>query len=461
MMFRKPTKDTLLRVLYFLLTMLIIAGPALYNRYPLVYSDTGSYIGNAADLIPTFTRPIGYSLFIRLITWQISLWTVVFAQSLLISFLTFRVLKLFIRNSLLYYVHSAVVIILALFTGAAWYASLIMPDIFTAVLVLSFILFVFSNSTSLSVFYGLLIFLSTISHLSHFPVLGMLVLCTLLMFGLDRVNRIQYRYAFKNSFVIAGILVIAGLFTSSYNYYHHDDFALSRSSHVFFMGRLNEMGILKPYLKKNCPDKGYKLCDHIEDLPRISGNFLWSKKSPLHKTGGFENSEKEYDKIIRDILTTPDYFGIYAFEVVTGTFKQLLNTYIGAGLRAYKEKSAPYWAIRDHFRSELNFLLISEQSYGSLDFQYINIANYILMGFSFFVILLQFPLKRENFYFNYFLIFVILGVVFNAMFVSSLANVFARLQARVMWLIPFLALVALFIQNQQGMVRLVKKCRIR
>ena len=63
-------------------------GFALYNGYPIVYSDTSTYIESGFSLQPPADRPITYGLFIRVFSLNgFSLWTVALMQSLIISFL--------------------------------------------------------------------------------------------------------------------------------------------------------------------------------------------------------------------------------------------------------------------------------------------------------------------------------------------------------------------------------------
>lgn len=56
--------------------------PAFINGYPIVYSDTGTYLASAFLLETPFDRPITYGLFIRLASVNgMSLWGVIFLQS--------------------------------------------------------------------------------------------------------------------------------------------------------------------------------------------------------------------------------------------------------------------------------------------------------------------------------------------------------------------------------------------
>ena len=61
----------------------MLGGAALYNSYPLLYPDTGTYAHSGLKLFVPQDRPILYGLFIRLSSLWASLWFVVLAQALL------------------------------------------------------------------------------------------------------------------------------------------------------------------------------------------------------------------------------------------------------------------------------------------------------------------------------------------------------------------------------------------
>jgi len=63
---------------------------ALYDNYPIVTSDSGTYISCAFNRqIPT-DRPVFYSWFLRLSSLGHSLWLTVLAQSLILAYLLIR-----------------------------------------------------------------------------------------------------------------------------------------------------------------------------------------------------------------------------------------------------------------------------------------------------------------------------------------------------------------------------------
>src|SRR6202012_99225 len=57
--------------------------PALWNGYPLVFSDTGTYLSQAIERYAGWDRPVFYSLFILPLHMTLTTWPVVAAQALL------------------------------------------------------------------------------------------------------------------------------------------------------------------------------------------------------------------------------------------------------------------------------------------------------------------------------------------------------------------------------------------
>src|ERR1035438_4255445 len=67
---------------------------AIYNGFPILYNDTSTYLNSGFELITPADRPITYGIFIRLASLNgFSLWTVIFFQSFILSFLIFLLIK--------------------------------------------------------------------------------------------------------------------------------------------------------------------------------------------------------------------------------------------------------------------------------------------------------------------------------------------------------------------------------
>ena len=73
--------------------------------------------------------------------------------------------------------------------------------------------------------------------------------------------------------------------------------AMSKSKHIFYMGRMVENGILKKYLDETCATKNYQLCAYKDSLPATADRFLWDfENSPVYKLGGWKTTKKEFNE---------------------------------------------------------------------------------------------------------------------------------------------------------------------
>ncbi|HQP01967.1 MAG TPA: hypothetical protein PK337_06695, partial [Bacteroidia bacterium] len=79
-------KDTYKFIIFVFLGTLCLMADASYNGFPIVYSDTSTYIASGLELETPFDRPITYGLFLRLFSFNgLSLWFVIFFQGLIVS----------------------------------------------------------------------------------------------------------------------------------------------------------------------------------------------------------------------------------------------------------------------------------------------------------------------------------------------------------------------------------------
>ncbi len=133
------------RLISWLLPPLCIAlliWPALWNGYPIVFADTGTYLSQAMHWYLGWDRPVFYSLFIYPLHAATTTWPVIVAQSalaVLVLDLTRRALD----------VSLAWLLGLTAFLSAAswlpWTVSELMPDLFTPLLVLLLTILVFAR----------------------------------------------------------------------------------------------------------------------------------------------------------------------------------------------------------------------------------------------------------------------------------------------------------------------------
>jgi hypothetical protein len=441
---------------YLILSSFIILFPAIFNGYPLFYSDSAVYI-YASNLFGMLSRTtdfpylsgMGYALFIRIVTWRYSLYLVVLAQGLILNILIYYTLTVLIPERKTYTFHLPIIIILSLCSSMGWTASQLMPDIFTSFMVLSVFLFYSWNKKSwgIYIFLSIIIIFSILSHLSNISiVIFMLGLLFLLFIIKSSFRRNLKLFLGKTAIVIAlvmsSLFVLIGINNKYYNYK-----GISPTSHIFFIARLMEIGFMPEYLNKNCAEKQYEICKYKDNLPTTYDNFLWSSESVFYKTGGWDLKKydhKEYKSIIFDVLTTPKYLGKFLYSCALNTSHQLSTFEIGEGLNnSYNKKSPQYRNVIlffDHREFREDFLN-SKQIQGTLYFDRVNIINYILFAISTLIILwtlFRKKLDRNMFLFTF---LVISSVIINAASTSSLSSIYNRFQSRIIWLIPLLACI--------------------
>ncbi|MES2836510.1 MAG: hypothetical protein V4667_03225 [Bacteroidota bacterium] len=433
--------------LLFVLT-LILCWPLFYNGYPLLYSDSGTYIVSSIELKPPVDRPIGYGLFINWITWKATLYTVPLFQNLILSFLIVRCCELFkLKKIIILFI----TIILSLITGISWYSNQIMPDIFTSILFLSSLLYLTDEKASrfektLSL---LFIFVALISHFSNLVIL-IITLTLLFIIGFKSIL-----LANKNKFKkLVAVITIAPLFLA-FNHWKNDfGFVVSRSNNVFLTARLAETGILKKILDKKCIKKNYSLCACKDSLPNATAPFLWDyQNSPLYtKSGGWEKANVEYADFVKQIYSDKEIFFLFIKASFTATWQQLFEVNIGSGLSAYGENSAPFYPISAHLKKEYPNYINAKQQQSQFNFELLNSINKVVLVFSFTTLLFLFFVFKNDKRVLFFLTAVFIICISNAAVTASLANVYDRLQARVLWLPVFFVLVFITVLIQKKLL---------
>ncbi len=439
--------NRLYQIIYFLVTSVIVIGPALYNRYPLVYFDSGAYMEMAASLEPSFHRAIGYPILMKISGWMISNWPIVFIQGLLVSLLTFRLVQLLFEKRH-YWFHFLTITVLSFTTSMSWYAAQLMPDIFTFVLAISTVLVLLEKSITLKsgVFYGLLISMTLITHLSHIPLL-LLVIASLFLF-----KRFLSWSVVKSQFVVLIIpIAVAFMFISTYNAVWGHGFRMSMASNVFITANLGEMGILKMYLDENCDGVESELCNMKDQLPLETDGYLWTGDSPVNEhPDGWLGMNEECAPIVHDFLTKPRYMKWLVFASVKATLKQMFQIELGSGLQyTYGDGSPPSWPMRSHFKQELNEYLVSVQNKDAshLPIEFFKMLNYISLFLSLLMIAWAVLTRKMDNRLTMILVVFVAFYFFNAAITGVLANVYERLQCRLLPLIQMTALILFMLKS--------------
>ncbi|OWP64655.1 hypothetical protein CDA63_02535 [Hymenobacter amundsenii] len=432
---------------WLLLAALVLISAGLYNGFPLVTSDSGTYLNSAINRTVPDDRPLTYGLWVLVTGLRKTLWLVIFAQGLLLAALLWRTMSAFAPRLRHPAGRLALVAGVAWLTGVAWYSSQLMPDIFTAIGLLALALLLLSRpavAERLALLAVLL--LAAIMHSSNLLTL----LLTVLAVGAVAWGQHLFRRGIVHrptwwltlAVTLAGWLVLPALHAG-----FGGGFTLSRASSAFLVARLSESGVLEKYLADNCgPDNKYRLCEFRNQLPNDAITFMWDASSPLNQTGGWNANRAEYQRILRGILLSPRYYPVLLSETVQATLRQLTHIGHGDGLTAFRENTNPYWKVGEYASYELKEYMSSMQNRSQLEFQALNERTYgahllalLVLGLA----LLGPGRRRVAPALVGFVLVVGVGIGANALVTGGLANVLDRLQGRVAWLLPWAALLLL------------------
>ena len=431
--------------------VLLLSSIAFYNRFPLLYPDSGNYLTNSISLTPSVDKVIGYSFFIRIVSWQATTWTIVLFQNLIISYLIFRFLGLFFSNKKLYIYHFISLMILLFFSSLCWFSCQIMPDIFTPVLIILFI--VFLNQKKLNhvdfAIYILLVFLCLITHMSNVFLLLMLLISMFIVIVIKKPEPAVFIKIKIRSLILFITAVMSVLFIMTYNYSHGRGFKTLGSSNILLTAKFNNTGLLKMYLDDIClSNEECVLCKYKDSLPASSDEFLWSNRSPLYDyqeplevNKPWMKANEKYAPVVKGIILTPKYYPKIFKDIIKYTGLQLVSFKIGTGKIPFGINSAPYYPIRDHFENELPSFFKSLQNTGELKFGIFEFLVSITFILSLIIIIIGVFLIKQNYLLRFASVVIMVSLLYNAFITSTLSVVEDRYQSRIIWLIPLLAII--------------------
>ncbi len=427
----------------------VISGAALLllsayiNGFPIVYSDTSTYLASGFEFEIPFDRPMTYGLFLWLTSLGgVSLWLVIFSQALILSFLIFQLLRISLPEGLN---HSAIFLLiitfLSIFTSVSWVTSQLICDIFTPIMLLAFIILVIGRSSKWT--RGILYFIfliATTMHMSHitfniFLILLILIIRKLRVFGIQDTLRLK-------PLLICLFVSVLSLATMGS--------PLSKSKHGFLMGAFVEHGIAKAYLDENCEGNNFDFCTYKDSLPDKAWVFLWHEDSPFYKMGGWKGTKTEFNEIIYNTLTTPKYIILHIKESIKATVDQLSKFNTGDGNGAFTEGTLLHKRIGLYFNHAMTSYESSLQQNNK--FNYLHWYNKILFGVVFVSLLgllavIMNSRKLDKKILSIILL-VISGILINAWVCGTLAGVTSRLGSKLIWLIPLITLIgAIHIQG--------------
>ncbi len=416
---------------------LVLSGAAIYNGYPLVYPDTGDYVG-LADI--SF-RSIFYSLLIAPARLAGSLWPVVFLQSLIVAHLlrlVLRVVFAIVSGA----AFLAITVLLCVLTSLPWYTGFIMPDIFTAVLVLCLFLLGFCRPCLAGgerKYIAVLTVAAATVHLSHIPLaLGLLFVALLARLMLRRRREIRL----PNVMVPALVVVAALLLVLTKSYLMQHEVAFSTGGYAFPLARLVADGQAVRYLRQNCSERRYALCGYVAELPHESSDFLWSLDSPFRRVGWIDGYRREGREIV---MGTISQYPLWTLEsALRNTMAQIAAVRTGTALISWVNKAYPTDELRACYPAEFNAYKNSRQSRKLLYLDGLNYLHMAVLVLSLIYCCVAGVLfaKLGQWQPVQLLLTITGALLINAFVAGALSGPNSRYGSRLIWLVPFFALAS-------------------
>ncbi|HTL81268.1 MAG TPA: hypothetical protein VL651_06170, partial [Bacteroidia bacterium] len=376
---------------------IILSWIAFYNRYPLTYSDTGTYIDCGFSNYVPKDRPILYGLFLRHVSMKFSLWLVVFAQALLTSCTLFVFITTFItsrRNRNILFI--IVVLLLSFTTGISQKCSDLLPDFLTAITCLLFVVQLVRPPERIKQVFIILVLLFALSaHNSHLFILTL----TMTVFTLFRfISRSTVSLISPRRLMNGWIILASGFaLTLFINLTYTGKFFISQNGKIFMMGHLADCGLLDEFLDDNCGTKNYELCQYHQ-VPFSKIDFIWANESPLYKTGGWEKHGDQFDPVLGDLFGSSHYVGRFITSSTYTSLKQLISFHLDVKQENIPmgKGSPPGGQIEWRFPKELNAYLGSRQNTSRLSYVFLDILQTFMLVISIPIILYALLFRRKN-----------------------------------------------------------------
>jgi hypothetical protein len=363
-----------------------------------------------------------------------------------------RFLGIFFSKPLLPWLHLVICLVLAFFSGMAWYVSTLIPDVFTPILILLMLSLVFRARDRFSGLDGGIIAIILPMHSSHVVFLMLLMALFLVCLFLPHARR--WMQASRKALLFLCLSLACGYALGLVlNLRGGGKAEFSRGSHMFLVARLCGDGILKDYLAEKCNDENthLSLCKRKNSLPQRSDIFLWNDSVYYDKeclaAGGWgncwEKRKDEYWGIFTDVLSTYPFNLRWFSHVLSNTFSQF-TTYRVDPVFAQPENLPFKNFIQLYFPSDLPHAEASAQWKGVVRYDKLSFLQNVLLGLS--TLCLVFALlKKKNTLPGFGMIFLLttLALLANSFICGAFSDVVPRYQGRLIWLFPLLALVFL------------------
>jgi hypothetical protein len=329
--------------------------------------------------------------------------------------------------------------VLVLLTTVSFYVSHIMPDVFTAALVLSLFLLVFASaelSRRERVYLFLLATACICFHLSHLIVASGVTVAVSVLWLVNPARRRQISIAWAGGAVA---LACCAFVAFSLVVYKRVDF--TPKSPPFLMARMIADGPARDYLARVCGQSEMTVCRYAGDFPETENEILWAFLGPmrLHDPDTFWTIKAEQNRVVfGTIMMFP---ARTAANAITGMARQFFTVdselFFDSASRAALDTQFPF------ADSHPPHSLQAKGGFSDGFMGLFNAVDALTDGLA--AVICMIFIARTDRRRDWRLIalpwVVTVGLLANSFASGALAGVFGRYQGRLVWLLPFSAAI--------------------
>lgn len=449
---------------------LLAAWPAVYNRYPLIYPDSITYLADGrpvarALFLHQFSdyygmRSLIYSLGILPFHWNVTPWPVVLLHALLAAFILWLVVRSLLPCAAVPR-YLLLIAPLSLLTSLSWFVSLILPDVLGPLLYLCAYLLVFARDTlsrSERIGVAAIAWWAIASHITHLALAAGLCLLLALLW-LAQCRSIRARGRAIGEFAMIVLAAAASLLTLHAYLYGEPSF--NGDAAPFLSARMIADGPGRWYLEKKCPGIQLALCDYVQDLPADAVEFLWNPQG-VWATASTRGDNRIRREEIPFLLATLRTYPREQMRISADNFWRQLSAF---GLWDLDRNN---WVL-ETFDSALpggkSGYLRGWQANDDLPLDFASNVQYWVIVASLGVIVLFTPrlLRSRPDRLLGLCVIILPALVANAFLTGVFSGVEERYQGRAIWLLPLLAglLLLQWLDAQQNARRRLGSATLR
>ncbi len=410
----------------------ILLWPALFNGYPILYSDTSAFLLQSLAEMKAWDKPLVYGPWLSALHLRETLWLPCLAQALIVSYVLWMIRKTFARPSVLH--HIAVCLVLGGLTATPWFVSLLMPDIFAPLTVLTLFLLAFCTrlTRTHTVLLVMIAALSIGVHLTHIVIAaGCLVVIAVM-----KSERLKLA-------LLPLAIALATLVATNIVYF--EKVAISPFGSVFMLARLATDGPAAEVLAQRCPAASWHMCHWKDTLPDDSDAFMWAGDGPVWShPGGPIGLAPEASEIVLETLRHAPVAVLRS--AIRNTWRQLFLVELGDTLHPDHLQLTVAQTLADYFpAAELEQFQSALQANDTLAAEAsrlakVQLVTMILGCLATLGLLIRALIVRDE-QCAALVVMVLVGLCINAFATGALSKPHLRYQTRIAWLLVLVPLV--------------------